>query len=194
MKPMIPRREAPQNNEISILSATFLRNRLRDRCQVGQAHSVSPSPAGSPPDDISRAIIAQLQEDGRRPYAAIGKAIGLSEAAVRQRVQRLIDSGVMQIVAVTDPMQVGLARQAMVAISVTGNVEAVADDLAKIDEVDYIVITAGSYDILAEVVVAGDDHLLELINGRIRAIPGVLRTETFFYLKLTKQTYNWNVR
>jgi Lrp/AsnC family transcriptional regulator for asnA, asnC and gidA len=161
---------------------------------VSQARSVSPSLAGSPPDDVSRAIIAQLQEDGRRPYAAIGKAIGLSEAAVRQRVQRLIDSGVMQIVAVTDPMQVGLARQAMVAISVTGDVEAVANDLAKIDEVDYIVITAGSYDILAEVVVAGDEQLLELINGRIRAVPGVLRTETFFYLKLTKQTYNWNVR
>ena len=146
------------------------------------------------PDEVSRSIIAQLQEDGRRPYAAIGKAIGLSEAAVRQRVQRLIDSGVMQVVAVTDPMQVGLARQAMVAISVTGNVEEVADQLAKIDEVDYIVVTAGSFDILAEVVVADDDQLLELINGRIRALPGVARTETFLYLKLTKQTYNWGVR
>jgi Lrp/AsnC family transcriptional regulator for asnA, asnC and gidA len=155
---------------------------------------VSPSPARSVPDEVSRSIIAQLQEDGRRPYAAIGKAVGLSEAAVRQRVQRLIETGVMQIVAVTDPIQVGLARQAMVAMSVTGDVEAVATALAKIDEVDYIVITAGSFDILAEVVVADDDHLLELINGRIRAIPGITRTETFCYLKLTKQTYNWGVR
>src|ERR1700727_3154243 len=148
----------------------------------------------TPPDEVSKAIIEQLQEDGRRPYAAIGKAIGLSEAAVRQRVQRLIDSGVMQVVAVTDPMKVGIGRQAMVAVSVTGNVETVADELAKIDEVDYIVITAGTFDILAEVVVAGDDQLLELINGRIRALPGVARTETFLYLKLTKQTYNWGVR
>jgi Lrp/AsnC family transcriptional regulator for asnA, asnC and gidA len=155
---------------------------------------MAPSPSRQLPDEVSRAIIAQLQEDGRRPYAAIGKAIGLSEAAVRQRVQRLIDSGVMQVVAVTDPMQVGLARQAMVAISVTGNVEAVADELAKIDEVDYIVITAGTFDILAEVVVADDDQLLELLNGRIRALAGVARTETFLYLKLTKQTYNWGVR
>ncbi len=143
---------------------------------------------------MSRAIIAQLQEDGRRPYAAIGKAIGLSEAAVRQRVQRLIDTGVMQVVAVTDPMQVGLARQAMVAISITGDVSEVAEQLGQIDEVDYIVITAGSFDILAEVVVADDEQLLELINGRIRALPGVARTETFLYLKLTKQTYNWSVR
>jgi Lrp/AsnC family transcriptional regulator, regulator for asnA, asnC and gidA len=153
-----------------------------------------PGPSPSLLDDHSRAIIAQLQEDGRRAYAAIGKAIGLSEAAVRQRVQRLIDTGVMQVVAVTDPMQVGLARQAMVAISVSGDVEEIAAQLAKIDEVDYIVITAGSFDILAEVVVTDDEHLLELINGRIRTVPGIARTETFCYLKLTKQTYNWGVR
>ncbi|MCW2597703.1 MAG: transcriptional regulator, AsnC family, partial [Jatrophihabitans sp.] len=102
-------------------------------------------------DDTSRAIIEQLQEDGRRPYASIGKAVGLSEAAVRQRVQKLLDTGVMQIVAVTDPMQIGFARQAMIAIRATGNVEEIADQLAKIDEVDYIVVTAGSFDLLAEV-------------------------------------------
>ena len=146
------------------------------------------------PDEVSRAIIAQLQEDGRRPYATIGKAVGLSEAAVRQRVQKLIDTGVMQIVAVTDPMQVGLDRQAMVAISAIGDLEAISDALAKLPEVDYLVITTGSFDILAEVVVSGDDHLLELINTRIRTIPGIQLTETFFYLKLAKQTYNWGVR
>src|SRR6202041_949858 len=106
------------------------------RC-VGKALKVSPFPPRQPLDEISRAIIAQLQEDGRRPYAAIGKAIGLSEAAVRQRVQRLLETGVMQIVAVTDPVQVGLARQAMVAMSVSGDVEEIAAELAKIDEVDY---------------------------------------------------------
>jgi Lrp/AsnC family transcriptional regulator, regulator for asnA, asnC and gidA len=143
------------------------------------------------PDDVSRAIIEQLQEDGRRPYATIGKAVGLSEAAVRQRVQKLVDSGVMQIVAVTDPMQTGLGRQAMVGIATTGDVEAVAEKLAAIDEVDYLVVSAGSFDLFAEVVVEDDDHLLRLVSGQIRTIPGVIRTETFVYLKLVKQTYNW---
>jgi Lrp/AsnC family transcriptional regulator for asnA, asnC and gidA len=145
-------------------------------------------------DDVSKAIIEQLQEDGRRPYASIGKAVGLSEAAVRQRVQKLIDSGVMQIVAVTDPMRVGRARQAMIAIWVDGDVEKVAEELAAIDEVDYLVIAAGSFDLLAEVVVEDDAHLLRLVNGAIRAVPGVARTESFVYLKLVKQTYNWGAR
>jgi Lrp/AsnC family transcriptional regulator for asnA, asnC and gidA len=145
-------------------------------------------------DETSRAIIEQLQADGRRSYAAIGQAVGLSEAAVRQRVQKLVDSGVMQIVAVTDPMQVGFARQAMVAVSCTGDVEGIAAQIAEIPEVDYLVVTAGSWDILAEVVVENDDHLLRLVNRGIRAIDGVDRTETFLYLKLTKQTYNWGAR
>ena len=145
-------------------------------------------------DDTSRAIIEQLQADGRRAYATIGKAVGLSEAAVRQRVQKLVDHGVMQIVAVTDPMQTGFARQAMVAISATGDVEAVAEQLSKIDEVDYLVLTAGSFDILAEVVVEDDEHLLQLLSRRFRAIPGVTRTESLLYLRLAKQTYNWGAR
>ena len=146
------------------------------------------------PDDVSKAIIEQLQEDGRRAYATIGKAVGLSEAAVRQRVQKLVETGVMQIVAVTDPMQVGFARQAMVAISATGDIDGITKRLANIPEVVYLVVIAGSFDILAEIVVTDDDHLLELINEQIRTIPGVLRTETFLYLKLTKQTYNWGAR
>ena len=151
-------------------------------------------PGRSVPDEVSKKIIEQLQEDGRRAYATIGKAVGLSEAAVRPRVQKLVDSGVMQIVAVTDPMQIGFARQAMIAISVSGAIENVADELSKIDEVDYIVITAGSFDLMAEVVVEDDAHLLDLVSSRIRSIPGVLRTETFLYLKLVKQTYNWGAR
>jgi Lrp/AsnC family transcriptional regulator for asnA, asnC and gidA len=128
-------------------------------------------------DDVSKAIIEQLQQDGRRSYAAIGKVVGLSEAAVRQRVQRLIDSGVMQIVAVTDPLELGFARQAMA-----------------LDEVDYVVVTAGVYDLLVEVVCESDEHLLEIISCRIRAIEGVAATETFMYLRLRKQTYSWGVR
>jgi Lrp/AsnC family transcriptional regulator for asnA, asnC and gidA len=153
-----------------------------------------PERSGMQLDDVSKAIIEQLQQDGRRSYAAIGKVVGLSEAAVRQRVQRLIDSGVMQVVAVTDPLELGFARQAMVGIRVTGALEPVADALAALPEVDYVVITAGTYDLLAEVVAESDDHLLALISGKIRTIDNVVATETFMYLKLRKQTYSWGVR
>jgi Lrp/AsnC family transcriptional regulator, regulator for asnA, asnC and gidA len=145
-------------------------------------------------DDLSKAIIEQLQQDGRRPYATIGKAVGLSEAAVRQRVQKLQDTGVIQIVAVTDPLTVGFSRQAMIGIRCEGDIEPVAAALSTMPEVDYVVATAGAFDLLAEVVAEDDDQLLEIINKGIRAIPQVRSTETFVYLKLHKQTYTWGTR
>ena len=144
-------------------------------------------------DETSKEIIEQLQQDGRRSYAAIGKAVGLSEAAVRQRVQRLVDAGAMQIVAVTDPMTLGFRRQTMIGVRCAGDLEHVADQLAGMHEIDYVVITAGSFDLLIEVVCEDDDELLEIL-GRIRAIPNVTMTETFVYLKLRKQTYSWGTR
>jgi Lrp/AsnC family transcriptional regulator, regulator for asnA, asnC and gidA len=144
-------------------------------------------------DDISKEIIEQLQQDGRRSYAAIGKAIGLSEAAVRQRVQRLIDGGAMQIVAVTDPMTLGFRRQTMIGVRCSGDLERVADQLAAMPEIDYVVIIAGSFDLLIEVVCEDDDQLLEILS-RVRTIPSVTATETFVYLKLRKQTYSWGTR
>ena len=145
-------------------------------------------------DDVSKAIIEQLQQDGRRAYAAIGKAVGLSEAAVRQRVQRLLDAGVMQIVAVTDPLQVGFNREALIGVTVEGDVVPVADAIADLPEVSYVVLTAGSFDVLCEVVCEDDDHLLDVINDRIRSISGVRSTQSFVYLKLRKQTYAWGTR
>jgi Lrp/AsnC family transcriptional regulator for asnA, asnC and gidA len=145
-------------------------------------------------DDTAKAIIEQLQLDGRRSYAAIGKAVGLSEAAVRQRVQRLTEAGVMQVVAVTDPLELGFARQAMIGIKAEGALEPIADELAKMDEIEYVVITAGSFDLLAEVLCESDEHLLRVLSDRIRQIAGVKVTETFVYLKLVKQTYSWGVR
>ena len=145
-------------------------------------------------DDTSKAIIEQLQRDGRRSYAAIGKAVGLSEAAVRQRVQRLTEAGVMQVVAVTDPLELGFDRQAMIGIKAEGALEPIADQLAKMDEIEYVVITAGSFDLLAEVLCESDEHLLQVLSGRVRQIEGVKATETFVYLKLVKQTYSWGVR
>jgi Lrp/AsnC family transcriptional regulator, regulator for asnA, asnC and gidA len=151
------------------------------------------TPASAVPDAVSKQIIEQLQEDGRRSYAAIGKAVGLSEAAVRQRVQRLQETGVMQIVAVTDPLTLGFRRQAMIAIKSDGDLDKVAGQLADMEEIDYVVITAGSFDLLAEVVCEDDDQLLEIL-GRVRAVPSVTSTETFVYLRLRKQTYSWGTR
>ena len=145
-------------------------------------------------DPAAKGIIEQLQEDGRRPYATIGKAVGLSEAAVRQRVQRLQETGVIQIVAVTDPMQVGFRRQAMIGIRADGDLNELAEQVAAVTEVDYVIITAGSFDVLVEVVCEDDDHLLEVLNTSIRALPGVRSTETFVYLRLHKQLYNWGTR
>jgi Lrp/AsnC family transcriptional regulator, regulator for asnA, asnC and gidA len=142
-------------------------------------------------DELNKAIIEELQRDGRKSYAAVGEAVGLSEAAVRQRVIRLTEAGIMQIVAVTDPLQLGFARQAMIGIRVEGDLEHVASKLEAMEEVDYVVITAGRFDLLLEVVCVDDDHLLEVINRRIRAVPGVRDTEAFVYLKLRKQSYSW---
>ncbi len=148
---------------------------------TGRRRGAVASDAGPAPqivrDHISMQIIEQLQQDGRRSYAAIGKAVGLSEAAVRQRVQRLLEAGVMQIVGVTDPLTLGFRR----------------DHLAAMEEIDYVVIVAGSFDLLIEVVCEDDDHLLEILS-RVRTIPSVTSTETFVYLKLRKQTYSWGTR
>ncbi|WP_406707930.1 Lrp/AsnC family transcriptional regulator [Streptomyces halobius] len=164
---------------------------MRDVAPPRNSHDRTGTPSI---DSVSLAIIEQLQEDGRRPYAAIGKAVGLSEAAVRQRVQKLLDQGVMQIVAVTDPLTVGFRRQAMVGINVEGDLDPVADALTTMEEVEYVVMTAGSFDLIIEIVCEDDDHLLEMINKRIRTLPGVRSTESFVYLKLRKQTYTWGTR
>ena len=145
-------------------------------------------------DSIDEQIIAELQRDGRRPYTQLAKTVGLSEAAIRQRVQRLLDAEVMQIVAVTDPMSLGYHRAAMVGIKVNGDIRVVAEKLSAFDEVVYVVLTAGTVDLLAEVVVSNDEALLELLNDRIRMIPGVQSTETSIYLSLYKQTYQWGSR
>src|SRR4051794_21701610 len=145
-------------------------------------------------DGLSRQIVEQLQQDGRRAYATIAKAVGLSEAAVRQRVQRLLDADVMQIVAVTDPLRVGFQRQAMVGLKVEGDLREAGRRLADVEEVDYVVVCAGSFDVIIEVVCENDDHLLSILNDRIRTIPGVTATETFVYLRLEKQTYTWGTR
>ena len=147
-----------------------------------------------PSDQPEGTVIEVLQKDGRAPYASIGKAVGLSEAAVRQRVQRMLDAGVVQVVAVANPFHLGFTRAAMIGITVEGSMETVAEQIAAMPEIDYVVITAGSFDLLCEVVCESDDQLLTVLQERLRTIPEVKSTETFVYLKLLKQSYQWGTR
>jgi len=156
----------------------------------------SPAPPSAPVvlDDVDKRLIEALQRDGRLPYTQLGQEVGLSEAAVRQRVRRLVDTGVTQIVAVTDPMTLGFRRMAMVGIRVDGDTRETAEAIAALPQINYLVIVAGSYDLLVEVVCENDDDLLELLNGELRKIPGVRSTETFTYLRICKETYTWGTR
>ena len=142
-------------------------------------------------DAVDRSIIGELQVDGRMSYAELGPKVGMSQAAVRQRVNRLIDRGVMQVVAVTDPLSLGLSTQAMVGITVSGDVRAVAAAVADLVEAEYVLITAGRFDVLAEVLCEDNDALLTLVNDRILQIDGVASTEVSPILKMEKLTFSW---
>lgn len=142
-------------------------------------------------DETDLEIIAVLQDDGRSTYGRIGSAVGLSEAAVRQRVQRLVEDEAIKIVAVTNPSLHGTWVAATIGIHAEGDLREIAEKVSEIAEVDYVVITAGSFDILAEAQCRDNTHLLEVLNGSIRSVPGVTGTDTFVYLDLVKQTYPW---
>lgn len=142
-------------------------------------------------NDSDRAIIEQLQEDGRRSYGRIGEAVGLSEGAVRQRVGRLLRSDAIRIVAVVDPDMLGFRVRATLGLRIDGRSDDVVAQLAPIPEVDYVVSTAGRFDLLIEVQCEDQERFYELLNDTIKVIPGVRDTETFMYLKLHKQTYPW---
>ncbi|MBG7604826.1 MAG: Lrp/AsnC family transcriptional regulator [Actinobacteria bacterium] len=145
-------------------------------------------------DRVDKAIIHELQLDGRMPYTELSRRVGLSQPATRQRVNRLIDRGSMQVVAVTDPSTLGFDYPAMVGVDVDGDIVEIADRLAQLEEVSYLIITAGRYDILAEVVCSDADHLLRFVNEQIRPLAGVSSVELFNYLRLVKQTYTWGTR
>lgn len=145
-------------------------------------------------DAIDKAVIRELQLDGRIPYAQLGPKVGLSQAAVRKRVQRLIDSGLMQVVAVTDPQRLGFTLQAMIGVRASGGLRSIAAELASVPEIDYVVITSGRYDLLVEVVCTDSAELLDLLDERIRGLEGVLSADVFTYLHLEKQTYSWGTR
>jgi Lrp/AsnC family transcriptional regulator for asnA, asnC and gidA len=144
-------------------------------------------------DAIDRAIIRQLQVDGRASYADLAAEVGLSAPAVRQRMQRLMETGLLQVVAVTDPLKLGLPVMAMVGIEVDGDIRAVADAVGAIDRVIYVVLTSGSFDLFAEVVCADMDQLFEVVNDRLKSIDGVKATESFVYFDIHTHRFNWGV-
>ncbi len=145
-------------------------------------------------DAVDEAIVAVLQEDGRRSYGEIGEAVGLSEAATRQRVNRLRDSGAMRIVAVTDPVALGRGVVATIGVRVSGDTRLVATRLAAVETVEYVVLTAGSFDLIIEVVCVDEAELLAVINDQIRSIDSVRETETFMHLHTEKNVFAWGQR
>jgi Lrp/AsnC family transcriptional regulator for asnA, asnC and gidA len=150
----------------------------------------------SPPklDEIDAGIIALLQEDGRRPYGEIGEAVGLSEAATRQRVNRLRESGLMRIVAVTDPVALGRGVVATIGLRVSGDTRAAAARLAQIAEIEYVVVTAGAYDVIVELVCATEEELLGVLNDGIRTIAEVREIDTLMHLRTEKNVFAWGQR
>jgi Lrp/AsnC family transcriptional regulator for asnA, asnC and gidA len=143
---------------------------------------------------LDRDIIRFLQEDGRRPYTQIAAELGLSEAAIRARVNRLAAAGILQVVGVADPTKLGY-QQALIGIRCEpGRRAEVAEMLARLEDVDYVVLTAGRYDVLIEIVTRDNDGLLEFLDERLRGIDGIRETETFPYLRLIKQTYQYGTR
>ena len=144
-------------------------------------------------DALDTTIIEALQKDGREPFRRIAAAAGVSEATVRARYGRLCEDGILQVTAVTNPLGLGFEAEAMIGIRTTGSPEAVAEELAQWEEIDYVVITAGRFDVIIEALCVDRRHLLDVTN-RIRALDGVQSTESFLYLELWKQLYDWGAR
>jgi len=144
-------------------------------------------------DATDRAIIRALQRDGRVSYADLALSVGLSPPAVRQRMQRLTDSGVLQVVAVTDPLKLGLPVMAMVGIVVDGNIKSVADRLGAVDQVVYVVSTAGSFDLFVEVVCPDMAALFTVVNEQLKSIEGVRATESFVYFDIHTRRFSRDV-
>jgi Lrp/AsnC family transcriptional regulator for asnA, asnC and gidA len=144
-------------------------------------------------DGIDKSIIEALQKNGRESFRRIARRVGVSEATVRARYQRLCSDGILQVTGVTNPLGLGFEAQAMVGVRTAGPPEPVAEEIARWAEADYVVVTAGQFDLLVELVCADRRHLLDLTN-RMRSLDGVVSTESFLYLELWKQLYDWGAR
>ena len=149
---------------------------------------VNPLPAAL--DDADRAILDALQKDGRASFAQIAEGLGVSAGMVRLRYNRLVEQGYLRVVAISNPLRMGYKSMAMIGLHVEGGklLEA-AEKLSKLDEVIYLVVTSGRFDIFAEVVCRDHEHLLEFISEKLSTIKGVRESETFMHLKIVKEIY-----
>jgi Lrp/AsnC family transcriptional regulator for asnA, asnC and gidA len=146
-------------------------------------------------DDLDKSIIKALQLDGRRPYAQIGRQLKVPEATVRQRAERLITRGVVQVVGVTDPLAMGFQQPALIGLKVDpGRLDQIAHQIAELEEVTYVVITAGRYDLFCEVVCEDNEHLLRVLTDRFASIDGIRSTATLVELRFVKESYQWGAR
>ena len=143
-------------------------------------------------DALDQGIIEALQANGRESFRAIAGRLGVSEATIRARYARLCDDDILQVVGVTNPLGLGF-EQALIGVKTGGSPGPVADEISSWPEADYVVVTAGQYDLVVEVVAPDRRGLLDLTN-RMRALDGVVSTETFLYLDLVKQLYDWGTR
>ena len=144
-------------------------------------------------DRIDQRLIEALQKNGREPFRRIAAEVGVSEATIRARYQRLCEDDILQVTGVTNPLGLGFEAQAMVGIRTSGAPEPVAEQIAQWDEAGSVVVTAGQFDILVELVCADRRQLLAVTN-RMRELDGVVSTESFLYLELWKQLYDWGAR
>lgn len=143
-------------------------------------------------DDVDLQIIRVLNDDGRTPFAQIAKRLGVSTGMIRQRYHRLVEDGVLQIVAVTNPLLMGFATMAQIGIKADVNrLEEIADEIALFEEVTYLVLLTGSYDLYVEVVCRDKTHLLNFLSKKLHAVEGIKEAETFMYLRIVKENYGW---
>jgi len=146
-------------------------------------------------DDLDKSIIKCLQLDGRRPYAQIGRELKVPEATVRQRAERLISRGIVQVVGVTDPLAMGFQQPALIGLKVEpGRLDQIAEQIATLEEVTYLVVTAGRFDLVCEVVCEDNEHLLRVLTDRLADIDGIRSTETLVELRFVKESYQWGAR
>ena len=145
---------------------------------------------GVPLDEVDRGLIEMLQADGRASFRRMASGLGVSEATVRARFRRLCGADVLQVVGITNPLGMGFEVMAMVAVKVQGLPRAVADEITGWREASYVVVTTGQFDDLAEFFCRDWRHFVELV-GRVRSMPGVVSAESFLYLDLCKQLFDW---
>lgn len=141
-------------------------------------------------DDVDRGIIDALKEDGRMSFAEVARRLDVSAGMVRQRYLDLAEKGILQVVAVTNPTLMGYNTMALVGVRVDGNrLREISRQMAAFEEVVYLVLCTGTFDILVEVACRDNAHLLQFLTEHLRAIEGVVHTETIIYLEIVKETY-----